>query len=267
MDNEGPIVQDLLDLGRVLGFPETPDLVNAFRVRLAAHRRHVRRLRAGLIAAIALGVALTAEGVSAGWFEIPHFGVSVVASPPAVSPSVGEIERNLLETGARAVTLNEARLITHGLPILPAALPSPDAVYVVPVKGFDVVYVVYRPSPGLPPTADPSVGLLLVEIPTSDASDIVFEKAIGPGTTVQAVRVNGAEGYWIHGAQHFIAPAAEPSGLRVSSDALIWRTADNVFRIEVAVSESAALVIAQSMCSPAGPSGTGAASPCGGGGS
>ena len=55
-----------------------------------------------------------------------------------------------------------------------------------------------------------------------------FQKLIGPGTTVTPVRIGGAPGYWLHGADHFFVSSTATSGnwdeqrVRLAGDTLLW---------------------------------------------
>jgi hypothetical protein len=247
MADEANLARELALLREYIDFPATPDLALLFRRRQLRHARRILSLRILIACALALvGVAVGAS-VGAGWLQVRHVGIEILHSPPAVSPTARAIESQLATTGGRKVTLEEARSETGTLPILPRALGLPDSVYIARAGNTDIVYVIYRPRANLLPTADRDVGLLVMEIAPGPDDRVVLEKTLGSASSVETVKVNGTTGYWIQGAQQFVAPASEPTVIRVSSDALIWEQAGILIRLEVAVPKDQALAIAGSI--------------------
>ena len=135
-------------------------------------------------------------------------------------------------------------------PLVPTALGQPDEVY-YRLDGR-VVTLVYHPRPGLPPTADPQVAVLVMEA-RGQVSRPSFGKLQGPGTKVEEVSVGGDPGYWISGAPHAFffyevgAGATAADNLRLSGDALIWNRGRLVLRIESGLGKADAIRIGQSL--------------------
>jgi hypothetical protein len=71
--------------------------------------------------------------------------------------------------------------------------------------------------------------VLLSELRTGGGPPIV-QKLVGASTGILRVRVGGAAGFWISGAEHlYLVPAAPP---RLAGNVLIWETGGIVYRIE-----------------------------------
>jgi hypothetical protein len=245
-----PLVVDLIELGRYIEFPPTPNFAVGFEARLRSDRRNFSRLALlGLAAALVVAGAGLGSGVVASWIGLGHVRVQTTSHPPQITPTPGGVVDQLKASGATQMSLAEARSRTGGLPILPANLPEPDGVYVATSSDLDIVYVVYRPLPDLPATLDAQVGLLLTEFTAGPGDQMVLDKLLGTSAKVTSVVVNGVPGYWIEGAEHFTAPADEPAAVRVSSDVLIWEKSGRLTRMEVAVSKERAIAIAESIAS------------------
>jgi hypothetical protein len=242
-----PLVNELIALGRHVVFPPTPDFAGAFHARVRRRRRPFGRAGLLAIAAVLIIGAGGATALAAGWLGVRHVNVVTTSHPPTIKPRPGGVVAQLTETGARQVTLSEARRLTDGLPRLPSALGEPDGVYLAKNGDLSIVYAVYRPRPGLPATVDPEVGLLLTEFVSSSGDNAVIDKLLGSGAIVTSVTVNGSPGYWITGAEHFTAPADEPAALRASGDVLIWEQSGVLIRMEVALPETATIELARSI--------------------
>jgi hypothetical protein len=138
------------------------------------------------------------------------------------------------------VTLAQARA---GLPFrvrAPAALGAPDRVRLSASPPGGRVSLVYTGPPRL----------LVTEFRGSHTRTFL-EKAVGPGTTVQRVRVAGAPGAWIAGRPHgFIYADAHgvirEESTRLAGNVLVWERRGVVFRIEGRIAKAVALRIAAS---------------------
>jgi hypothetical protein len=135
--------------------------------------------------------------------------------------------------------------------LLPTSFGLPDAVYLGATPPGGDVTLVYRPQAGLPATAETGVGMLLGEF--QGRTDQVFiSKMAGPGTTVTPVRVAGQPGFWLSGQPHqFLyqdaSGVAHELTLRLAGNTLIWTHGNLTLRLESALSEAAALAIANSV--------------------
>ncbi len=133
------------------------------------------------------------------------------------------------ELGQRYASIGEAGRVAGFRPLAPNGLGTPDLVYWRADPG--VITLVYRPRPGLPAVRDdPEIGALVMEARGS-------------------VAVNGAQGFWVTGAQHgffFYQHGAGGQGdnFRLSGDALVWNQAGLVVRIESGLTEDRALQMA-----------------------
>ena len=120
-----------------------------------------------------------------------------------------------------------------------AALGAPDAVYVDRSGRATIVWLVYRPRPGLP-RSTAGVGALLTILPGGDIG--IVKKLLGGGTSIEGVDVNGAFGAFISGDPHVI----EPPG-RLAGNTLLWVSGDTTYRLESALGRDAALRLARSV--------------------
>ena len=113
------------------------------------------------------------------------------------------------------------------------------------------VSFVYPPSPGIPSVGTSGVGILLTEFRGRPDQQFI-EKFIAAGTSIQAVTVDGALGYWIAGGVHeivYLDPDGVPisNTLRLAGNVLLWQRGDVTLRIESSLSLEQALAIARSV--------------------
>ena len=278
------VEQRLLDLGAALEFPPTPDLAAAVRTRLASTEPavHGLRLRAGawrsavwswlaaprwqrrvaavgLALVLALAVVLGIEPVRttvAHWLGIRGVQVVPVQTLPPVPtrtpPPTNAPPGASLNLGS-AVTLDEARARAGFTVVVPSQLGAPDAVWLNPTRGDSslVVSLVYGPRPGLPQSGQSGVGLLVTEVRSSIDTQ-VFNKFIGPDTTLLPATVRGAgPAYWLNGF-HGIAYVDPKVGitfdtLRLAGPTLFFERGDITVRVEASVDEQTAVGIAESL--------------------
>lgn len=266
----------LLDLGRQVAFPPTPDLRPAVRERLAAAplprrpgfvlgwrlwpgRAGAPALRLAAAVALLFGLGSAALAVSpdlrtAAADRLGLGAVSVThvrADPPVSSRRVLPD----LDLGQR-VSLDGARARAP-YPVMLPRLPGfdePDEVFVRDRGGLVEVGLVYRAREGLPPSGVGPFGLLLSHIPGPvDASSVgSFGKEVGPGARIEPVRVLGAEGLWIEGAPHtfsYRAPGGEVhvEASRLAGNTLLWKRGDLTLRLESALDKAAAIRIAEAV--------------------
>ena len=134
------------------------------------------------------------------------------------------------------------------LPTDPAFGP-PDSAWIDPAKAGQVT-LVWAPRPGLPPTLDPGVGLLVTEF-RGAVEDAYFSKALGAETTVELVLIGDDRGYWLHGDPHQFFYQG-PTGFiedqrRWVGDALLWSSGPITYRMETSVGRDEAIRIAGTM--------------------
>jgi hypothetical protein len=246
----------LSDIGARLEGPRR-DMWPAVRERIAG-RRPVPWWRAGLDrvslapAAATLAVILAAAFLltpdlaarAAEVLGLPGIQIfRVPATPPAATKPSGTFP------GQRAASVAEASRLAGFAVREPAALGAPDEIYVEtsPVR----VTLVYRTRQGLPATALPGIGALIVEFKGSlDAP--ILGKAIGPGTTLEAIPLSsGNAAYWLAGQPHqfFYRDAAgniQPDTLRLAGNTLLWDANGITYRLEAQVAREEAVRIASS---------------------
>jgi hypothetical protein len=219
-------------------FPPTPALRSAVLARLPEHRWFPWR-RAILIVAIAvLAVTLTAifsPGAWSAlreWFDfIPGVRIERVEKLPSSS------RLRAFDLG-REVSLDEARRRARFGLRLPSGLGRPTKVYLDrdPARGVGVT-VLY------------GNGLALTEW-RSDR--VFFYKLLQPGTTTQAVYVNGAPGLWLSGSDHEVfyqgvdGVEYRHDG-RLAGNVLLWQRGRTGYRLEARIPLQRALRIAQSL--------------------
>jgi hypothetical protein len=196
---------------------------------------------------------LAAIAAAAVGFDLP--GLRIIFGPPPSAPaaatpgtSMTHAPGALLGLGT-PLGLDEAQaLVDFPIPLPPAPdLGPPDATYLRLAR----VALVWAPGPGLPPTADAEIGLLLNEFRGSYDSTLVL-KVAQEGTRVEEIEVDGAPGYWIDGAPHafvYIDPAGSrlEDSYRSVGDTLVWTREGITFRLETGLGRDAAIRLAESL--------------------
>lgn len=263
--SHGELEQVLVEIGRQLDYPLTPDLTTAVQRRLtgprAPHppprrwgwpllqpspRRWALALVALLVAAAAV-VALSPEVRSVvaqrlGLRSVVITQVSAVTPVPVGGPlNLGR--PTTLEAAASAVAWHIA---------VPQALGAPDEVYQTDLPPGGQVALVYRPRADLPAASTTGVGALITEFQATLPSGGVVGKGVPPGTRLESVTVNASDGYWIEGALHVMFMFQNTRGqydsetTRLAANVLLWEDGPLTLRLEGAMSKDAALAIATS---------------------
>jgi hypothetical protein len=265
----------LRDLGAHLDFPATPDLAAAVATRLREapapampeprargplarlpRRPTWRRLALAGLAAVLLAAAVLV--VSPGTREavarrLGLRGVEVRLGGERPAPTVTTRPGARLELGlGPRVTLGEARRrVAFPVKVPTAAgFQRPDAVYVNPRPEGGRVDLVYRARPGLPPSPNTDVGLLITEFQGTLTPD--FIKKVVVGGLVEEVRVAGQPGYWFSGEPHFFTYQDRRGEItdeqtRLAGNTLVWQSGPQTLRLEGQLSKQEALRIAESM--------------------
>jgi hypothetical protein len=230
-------------------WPATPDVADRVVARLAQprpRRRWRRRVAAaagGL--AVAAGVAMAVEPARSAVLDWLGFGaVRIEHREPRGRPGAR------LDLG-RPVALADARAAV-GFPVaVPAALGTPDAVLLDrDATGGPRVSLVYAPAPGRPAIA-PGVGVLVTQLRGRTSAAIV--KAVGPGTTLQRLTIDGDPAIFLSGDPHGVVYEPRPGDIvfedeRRAADVLLVDRADGVLvRIEGRLDRAAAVRIARSL--------------------
>jgi hypothetical protein len=202
-----------------------------------------------LLASGVISFSPTARRAVADFLGLRGVRIHIVPSPP--SPPVRSLGQGL-DLGGR-VTLAEARSRVSYHVFVPTAadVGSPDEVYVLATRLGDQVSLVYRARAGLPNASETGAGLLVTEFRALIERGFI-EKMVGPGSTVETVRVNGHPGLWIAGSPHAIAYVG-PDGqslsdsVRLAGNVLVWEQGPVTIRIESQLTKAEALRIAQSV--------------------
>jgi hypothetical protein len=224
-----------------------------------------RPIRRGLVLAIAalLLLAAVAGAVSLG---LPGLRIIFGQGPSPVPTSPGPAESSPSASSGPtssatlaplagslalgdAVSLAEARRLAGFEVVLPTDpdLGPPDATYLNGQR----VGLVWANRPGLPETQSPGVGLVISEFRGS-VDPGLFEKILGPDTTLTKVTVGGSPGYWISGAPHFFF-YMDPQGNAVNDDhptvgdVLLWTRGEVTYRLETSLGMAAAIRLAESL--------------------
>jgi hypothetical protein len=240
----------LSDIGARLDGPRR-DMWPAVRERIAGRRpapwwSRLAPVAATLALLIAAAFLLTPDLAARAAEVLGLPGVQIFrvpTTPPTASRPSGTFP------GQRVASLAEASRVAGFAVREPAALGAPDEIYVegAPVR----VTLVYRTRPGLPATALPGVGALVVEFKGSlDAP--ILGKAIGPGTTLEAIPLSsGNAAYWLAGQPHQFfyrdgSGAVQPDTLRLAGNTLLWDATGVTYRLEAQVTREEAVRIASS---------------------
>ncbi|MHB8508098.1 MAG: hypothetical protein ACYDGR_05535 [Candidatus Dormibacteria bacterium] len=269
MDSHRDLESALRAAGRGLAYPPTPNLgpavvatVGALPAR--APRRAWRPGRSGFAVALAILAAVAtllvpqARDTVAGWLHLRGLRVETVPrgtlpSPSAPgSPAAGDLRDQLdrrLDLRGR-VTLARARAAGFAT-ALPASLAAPDRVYLETTPLGSQVSLLYYPSANLPPSTDPGVGLLLTVTRTTLETAFIRKFVEGDNTTIDIVRVHGADAVWIGGHPHAVflsAPGGDlnAAALRLAGNTLVWQQGDLTFRLEAGLDRTAAVALADS---------------------
>ena len=249
----------LSDIGTRLDGPKR-DMWPAVRTRITERRARPWWLRLGVdgrtlapVAATLAVILVTAFVLTPGFIDalehllnIPGVQIFRIATTPTPMPTTAA---NISFPGQRAASPAEASRLAGFQVREPAALGAADEIYVelAPVR----VTLVYRSRQGMPATALPGVSALIVEFKGSlDAP--ILGKAIGPGTTLEAVPLtSGTAAYWLAGQPHqfFYRDSTgniQPDTLRLAGNTLLWDAGGVTYRLEAQVTREDAVRIASS---------------------
>ena len=241
----------LVDLGRRLELPPTPDVAPGVRARLAegAPARGIlraytwRRVAAValVVLAVAVGAVLAVPQTRAAILEFFHLrGVRIerVGELPTVPV---QPNFNKLFVGER-VSLDQARGRADFEVVVPEALGDPDGIYFQTTPPGGMVSFVYgsleRPR------------ALFTEFRAS-VDEAVFKK-VAPDTRIHEVTVDGGPGFFLSGAPHEFS-YIDREGMfrrelvRLAGNTLLWERGPVTLRLEADLNEAEALEIARSV--------------------
>jgi hypothetical protein len=238
----------LVQLGRELDVPATPDLASGVGVRIAgapAARPWTKRRRGLVLAlavlAVALGAVLAVPGTRAAILEFLHLrGVTIqrVEELPTVSQ---QRDFNELFLGDR-VTLDQARERADFEVVVPEALGEPDAVFFQENPPGGMVSLVYG-TPDKPHA-------LFTEF--RGRVDEVIYKKVAAGTEISAVEIDGRPGFFLSGDPHEFSYFDRNGDfreeiVRLAGNTLLWERGPLTLRLEEDIDRKEAVQIARSV--------------------
>lgn len=232
----------LIDLGRHIEFPGTPELGPRVRARLGERPERrtgwaVRRTAVIALAVFAVAVAavMAVPQTRAAILEFFHLrGVTIerVEELPTVPT------QTTLDLGS-PVELDRVEVPWEVL--VPTKLGEPDAAYYRPHPSGGMVSLLYG-SPEAPRA-------ILTQFRAS--VDEAFFKKVLADTRVEPVTVDGQPGYWLSGAPHAFVyldtqGRFQEESVRLVGNVLLWERGSLTLRLEADVSKAEALKIARS---------------------
>jgi hypothetical protein len=249
----------LVRLGAELEFPETPDVAEAVRRRLAAREAERRSWRparrtlvvAFVVVALALGAAFAvppARSAILDFLGLSGASVERVETLPQVPASTAAA----LELG-RSATLEEAReLATFGV-LVPAELGAPDDVFHSSSVPGGRVSLVYEPRGELSRSRYTGVGVLVTEF-RGDLIPGFVSKLADQTTRIEELSVDGNPAIWLEGGPHSVLFASSDGGvgedtMRLAGNTLLLERGNVLVRIEGSsdLTRERAIEIAQSL--------------------
>jgi len=225
----------------------TPDLRGPVLARIAGtrpapSRNLVRRPFArGLALALVAVVAIAGVAAALG-YRLPGLDIVFVESLPPAGTA--------LDLGS-PIPLDRAVAGDRPRVLLPGALPAPSTAWVAGAGDREIVSLAWRADAGQPTLDDSDLSLVLMAVPGT-AEEAFLEKALGPGTTIEPVSVDGDRGWWISGEPHdllFLRPNGDAGQLptRLAGDTLVFSRDGTLYRFESALGRDATLAIAESL--------------------
>jgi hypothetical protein len=215
--------------------------------RLADDRRSLAPVAATLAVILVAALLLTPRFADAlgNLLSIP--GVQIYRVPQ--TPTARSTASALTFAGQRVATAAEASRVAGFTVRTPTALGDPSAIYVetAPVR----VTIVYASVKGIPTSPQAGVSAIVVEFKGSLETQIM-SKAIGPGTTLDAVPLGSTVAYYLAGQPHqffFRDPTGniQPETLRLAGNTLLWTEGGVTYRLEAQVGLEEAVRIASSL--------------------
>jgi hypothetical protein len=249
----------LVRLGAELEFPETPDIAEAVRRRLAARpaQRYSRLPARRTLALVLVAVAL-ALGAA---FAVPPARSAILDLLGLSGASVERVEtlpQVPLSTAAalalgEPVTLEEARGLASFGVLVPEELGAPDDVFHSSSVPGGRVSLVYRPDGGLSRSRYTGVGLLVTEFRGDLIPDFVGKLA-GQTTRIEELSVDGNPAIWLQGGPHAVTFGTPGAGIaedtmRLAGNTLLLERGTVLVRLEGSsdLSRERAIEIAQSL--------------------
>ncbi len=237
----------LVQLGRELDVPPTPDITSRVRERLAespAPRTRVGRrglVLALAVLAVAIGAVLAVPGTRAAILEFFHLrGVTIqrVEELPTVS-----LQRDFKELflGDR-VTLAEARERADFDVVVPETLGEPDAVFFQDDPPGGMISLVY---------GTPEEPRALFTQFRGRVDEVIYKK-VAAGTHITSVQIEGGPGFFLSGDPHEFSYFDRTGEyrqeiVRLAGNTLLWERGPLTLRLEADINQEEAVGIARSV--------------------
>ena len=237
------------DLAADVAWPATPDLRAAVLARIegtaAPERRPANRPVVRLIRVLALAAALVlvVAGMAAALgYRLPGFDLIFIE--PAPSAGTG------LDLGV-SLPLGEALAIERPRVMVPAEIRPPDAAWGLGSGDQRIITLAWRAADGEATLGGSDLALTVMAVPGGTQEGLI-RKLLGGQTTIEAISVSGARGWWIAGAPHEILVLRGDGTVGVLRSALVGDTLvfardGTLYRLESALGRDATLEIAASM--------------------
>jgi hypothetical protein len=251
--------QELHDLATAIDWPEG-DLVSRVgqRVRAEApaevvrlvHHRRWRMVAAVAAAAVVVTFTIPASRAAIGdWFGVSGERIDVVSTPPTISAPAGPVD---LALGPEVPLADLRAEVGFNMPVPRiAGFEHPDEVHVARPPAGGEATLAYRVRDDLPSVSSSGYGMLISAF-RADLDPGLFNKTVGPDSTLEVVTVQGRTGYWIEGAPHeFMYRDANgnvlPERVRLAGNVLLWEVNGITVRIESALARDDVIPIADAM--------------------
>jgi hypothetical protein len=255
----GDLERRLIEAGRELEFPATPDLASQVarkvpgrpprRIPMPTRRWRLALVTAALILLLAAAAAAAIPDVRDSLLDL--FGLRgatierTTSLPPAPErPGAG------LDLGRRT-SLASARTAVPFHVALPADLGAPDLVYLRPHAAGGFVSLAYRARKGLPEASETGLGLLISEF-RGRVDPEYIGKLVSFGTRVRRFSIDGQPAVWLAGAPHdffYRSPSGHLRGrtLRLAANVLLVERKGVLVRLEGSLHRVEAVSIALSL--------------------
>ena len=223
----------LHDLGGEIAWPATPAFDLSFEPRRPAWTPRLRPLALGfaIVLAALAGVLALSPGARSAFLEIFHLKGARVE----LTETLPEVEvQPVIDFGERVSRAEAERRVGFRL----FDLGEPDAVF---VRGTRIATLVYGPV-GKP-------RLTLTQL-RGGVWDGFVKKAGGLGTTVEQVTVDGEQGLFVTGDEHFVMYRDETGNITdeltyLAGTVLLWNRGDLLLRLEGDLTRAEALALAR----------------------
>jgi hypothetical protein len=238
----------LIQLGRELDMPPTPELASPVSARLGqapASRTKLSRRRGLVLAlavlAVAIGAVLAVPGTRAAILEFFHLrGVTIqrVEELPTVS-----LQRDFDELFlGDPVTLAEARDRADFDVVVPEALGEPDAVFFQDNPPGGMVSLVY---------GTPEQPRALFTQFRGRVDEVIYKK-VAAGTDIAALQIEGRPAFFLSGDPHEFSYFDRTGQyrqeiVRLAGNTLLWERRALTLRLEADINREEAVEIARSV--------------------